>query len=895
MDSIRFWCFLFACIISPLISHAQAGMQEGILNLSAISPEKPVYLDGEVFEFNKQEYFDHPELGKLPFNAGCDDCFEILQERTIDSRLFYKKHTNGSEFYKQQFYGPVHFQNEKQQWVTIDPRLKPSKQSPNIFSALQQPLPVVIDLGSDFTSIQLKDKTIFKFNEKIQLYYIDKIGNKIQEQGRVDLSNFTAGDQGILNYEAWKSINRQCMVERGEVEVNYIVKDSAVLPGNVGFMVFEETFHLPEGFILKKDVNHGFTLEHGGWVGDIVLLDKNGDKLAVMKKPVVYDSNPNGFSDFEYPIFYELSQTGDEYVLLLKISVDWLKNKERVYPVVIDPVVKGSSRYNVGYMGFQFDPVCFDTSNYCSFPLRVVVPGKSTLVGAWFDARYNSKNSGCGIGTMCRKKDAAFKIKGPCGISPSQQGFWTCDSSKIISTIPGLCYGDSIPMFGPISCLPPSCPDHIIDFEMQTFHCSCPLPACDSACHVMRTGTWAITIAARTLEGWVDEDDVVCLGDSKILWANGRFGVPPYTYAWAPGGQTTRTDTVMPLTTTNYFCTITDQCNVSVVDNALLQVVQKPTLSFNVTDAICSGSNDGAIAVTASGTAGPYQYEWNTSPPQTTLAITNLKPGWYTVSVTDSLGCVKVDSIEVGFQNQLIINSTVDPVSCFGFNDGQIALNPIGTPGYTFQWGDGSSNAFRDSLVPGRYFVTVTDAIGCSDTVSFEIIEPPPFSVDAGMDQSIIAGSSVVLNPTIVPPANYVYTWSPSAFLNNANIENPIAAPDSSILYIITVSRPGNPDCFEMDSIRILIIPETEIYIPNAFTPNGDGKNDLFLPSGDLEIIDIQIFNRWGALVYQGINGWDGKNNGIEQPMGTYVYIIIVKSPYLEIRSRVKGNVTLIR
>lgn len=870
-------------------------MQESLINIYSFSQEPSKYEGSEIFKHTPGNYWKHPEFGMKPFNAKCEDCFELLHKRTVDSRIFYKKGTGGTEFFSQKFYGAAHYEDISGQWKTIDPRIKRDLLNPEKYTALNQPIPVTINLGQNLTSLKLLDGTDLIFNSEIELSVEDSEGKTLKKGLKGNVAKHTAGDDGVMSFGVWKGIDRLCEVQRSAIKTSYIINDKSSVPTGEGYLVFRETIIAAPGMKLQKKQGSGIELENKGWYGKLNLVNNRGKEMAYIGKPVVFDMSEHPEQDHSFPIFYQITLNKDQYFIDIKVSLKWLNSPNRNYPVTVDPIVQGSNRYNAGYMGFMFDPVCFDTSNYCFYPLTVTVPGKSTLVGAWFDARYNSKNSGCGIGTLCRKKDAAFQIVGPCNTSPRIAGFWTCDSNNIISTIPGLCYGDSIPMFGPVSCIPPSCPDHVLDFEMRTFHCSCILPACDTACHIMRTGTWNITIAARTLEGELWQDDIICEGVTKGLQGRGYFGVPPYTFNWSPGGQTTPTISVTPLNTTIYGLTITDQCNETVTDSGTLTVRPKPSLSLSMTNAFCSNSADGSATAIGSGTTGPYTYRWNTQPMQTGANAVNLVPGNYTVSVTDVFGCVHNDSIDVGFLNFLDIGATVEDISCFGWQDGSILITPNGSAPYVYAWSNSANVAQLNNLNSGKYTVTVTDSKGCWDTASYYIIEPPDFSVDAGIDQTVTSGTPVTLNPTVNPSGSYIYLWYPSTYLTDTSLINPSSIPDQTITYYIKVLRPGNPDCFEIDSITIIVVPEVNIYVPSAFTPNGDGKNDDFYPSGDAEIEMIQIFNRWGEMVYTGNTPWDGKSGGVNLPLGTYVYIIRAKSPYLEEYFDLKGNVTLLR
>lgn len=887
---------LFFLLLCASTGMAQRYLQDGVLNVLTFDEPPSQYMGDEIYRNTPDSLYHDPEFGRLPFNAQCGDCYELLQERTINTRLFYKNGTDGSTLYKQQSYGPLHYKDENKQWRTIDDRLKQVKDAPGRFEAMDQPIPVIVDLTGDFTQLNLKDGSSLQFNAHTTCFVLDQSGNKTMHFGSVHHPVYTAGNNGVIQYNAWPGIDRQYFVHRGEVKTGYVLQDRLNDLPDHGWLVFEETVRVDEGNTIQKKEG-GIPLPNGRWYGDYIVKDEFG-RLATIGQPTMYDSNPNPLPVEGWPICYELQEVQGTWKLRLLVDLEYLQSTERVYPVVIDPIVLGSNTYNAGYMGFPFDPVCFDVTNYCNYQMTVIVPGKSTVTSAWFDIKYYSKNGGCGIGTQCRKKDAAFYMEGPCGTSPRPNGYWTCDST-IISTIPGLCYGDSIAAYFRhlVLCdsVPPSCPDHVLDFEMRTMQCSCPPTTCDTACHIIRPGTWRITVEARTLEGFVLNNRTLCPGTSVDMQAFGSWGVPPYTYAWQPSGKTTKSITETPLATTTYYCTITDQCGITVVDTARITVREAPDVSLSKVDALCSGGSDGTATAMASGTQGPYQYKWNTDPVQTTGIASSLTPGWYRVTATDAFGCTITDSIQVGYVNLMEAGPTFTDVSCFGFDDGSITLQPQGTGPFTYQWDDSSGVQMRDSLAPGTYRVTVTDATGCVDTASVTISEPPALDVDAGQDQNIVEGQVANLQGTVMPPGTYAYEWRPPGTLSSPTALATNASPDSTTSYILHVSSAGNPDCWQEDSMTVFVLPQTKLYVPSAFSPNGDGQNDVFQPKGDAQILSIQIYNRWGNLLYEGVTGWNGNFEGQPQPVGTYIYVIKISEPLSEESTQLQGNVTLLR
>jgi gliding motility-associated-like protein len=246
----------------------------------------------------------------------------------------------------------------------------------------------------------------------------------------------------------------------------------------------------------------------------------------------------------------------------------------------------------------------------------------------------------------------------------------------------------------------------------------------------------------------------------------------------------------------------------------------------------------------------------------------------YSITVTTDNGCIDTDSVTVMITDTVVATTINDTLIC----EGEF-VNLFVNNGLFYQWTPDSylsnsaiSNPVATPLQSITYFVT--SYIGScfdEDTVTITVLDKP--EVNAGDDVTINQGESVQLNAT----GEGILSWSPSDNLSNSNIANPIASPLNTMNYTIQVT--GNNGCVSFDSVTVNVTHFHLIIVPNAFTPNGDGLNDnfQFFTKGIKEIVSVQIFNRWGQLVY-GINGneegWNGLFNGEASEMGTYIYRI---------------------
>lgn len=232
----------------------------------------------------------------------------------------------------------------------------------------------------------------------------------------------------------------------------------------------------------------------------------------------------------------------------------------------------------------------------------------------------------------------------------------------------------------------------------------------------------------------------------------------------------------------------------------------------------------------------------------------------------------------------------------------QFISNLTGIVTWNWNFGNGTgTNAppfIRTYSTANTYTVSlsVTNAAGCGSLPATNsiVINPNP-SINAGTDKFINAGGSVILDAVIANPSNYNFIWSPSQFLNADNVLNPVASPNATIDYsVLAIEKITN--CTATDNVTVNII--TGLYIPSGFTPNKDGRNDVWEIPGLALYPDAQVmvFNRYGEIVYQSKDyynrPWDGKYKGKDQPNGVFIYIIQLNDAE---KRMLKGVVTIIR
>ena len=335
-------------------------------------------------------------------------------------------------------------------------------------------------------------------------------------------------------------------------------------------------------------------------------------------------------------------------------------------------------------------------------------------------------------------------------------------------------------------------------------------------------------------------------------------------------------------------------------------VNQTPTIDAGNDTAICLGNN-----FTLNPTGGAT-YVWS---PSTYLSCTNCSNPIstptntikYYVTGTSVLACPNNDSILVKVKKPFTITSTGDASICIGKS---ITISANGAENYIWSPATGLSNPtiknpVANPTVSTTYQVIGFDSSNCFyDTayVQVDVFNYP--TVDIGKDTTIMGGSSIQFNPSASNDiVSWLWTASPSGTLNCYTCPKPIAKPVVNSTYTVEVKN--SIGCATVDQINIIVLcADGKIYIPNAFTPNNDGRNDWFyvIGNGVQTIKTFQIFDRWGKVIFDRRNipansktdGWNGQVNSVDLPIGVYPYIVEVICGDGALY-KLNGSVTLIR
>jgi gliding motility-associated-like protein len=394
-------------------------------------------------------------------------------------------------------------------------------------------------------------------------------------------------------------------------------------------------------------------------------------------------------------------------------------------------------------------------------------------------------------------------------------------------------------------------------------------------------------------------DTLICIPDGVQLRAIGN-GI----FSWTPGtamvNGNTATPTVNPVTTTTYAvhlddngCINHDSVKVRVVDHVTLQAMNDTT--------ICQGDTI-RLHLQSDGLA----YHWE--PVNQVLNFTEPNPKavtWFTTSyqVTARIGsCMALDRVVVTTVPYPVAIAGPDTTICFATT----AQLKGSTEANIFAWLPASTLSNLNILNPvatptttTAYVLSAYENKGCPkpgyDTVVVKVL--PDINAFAGRDTAVVIGQPLQLQAT----GGVKYQWTPATGLSNQVIANPVAnygRPSSGIVYKVLVYNEAG--CVDSAYLKVKVFQTMPtVFVPNAFTPDRNGRNDLLRPIAvGMAYIDyFQIFNRWGQLVFRtstNEHGWDGTVAGKLQPSGTYVWVVkavdYTGAPYMQ-----RGTLVLIR
>lgn len=400
------------------------------------------------------------------------------------------------------------------------------------------------------------------------------------------------------------------------------------------------------------------------------------------------------------------------------------------------------------------------------------------------------------------------------------------------------------------------------------------------------------------ITGVAKGEPVLCHGgNSGALSFRVLNGTPPFLFSWerlggGPSGSghldTLETEVrIDRLPAGSYLVEVRDTFGNDAVFPAFIPeppplMLRLEPSDFNGFNIACAGGKNGSLSALASGGSPPYAFEWGNGQQQSDIG--GLGMGQYGVTVKDTNGCAsQADAILVEPLPVSLAAVFTNP-NCEGPYTGTISVAGVsgGVAPYRFSISNGP---FQESpeffgLGEGRYTLSLRDANGCraDTTAQLRASEIPIIGIPDNYQLRL--GYSLQLSPAlnIVPKT---VQWTPKEGLSCANCLQPEAIPAQNTVYTLSVTSVD--DCVTTDSVAVTILKYRPFFVPNAFSPNGDGSNDAFTVFAGpalKRLKSLRVYSRWGELIFERLDlpasdpsfGWDGRFKGETLQEGVFVW-----------------------
>lgn len=443
---------------------------------------------------------------------------------------------------------------------------------------------------------------------------------------------------------------------------------------------------------------------------------------------------------------------------------------------------------------------------------------------------------------------------------------------------------------------------------------STTIPAGTYTCLVTDGNGCAITLNFNITEpaGFAitqTQGTILCNGGTTTASITALGGIGPYTYAWSPSGGSAATS--IALYAGSYSCVATDANGCLSTANFVIGEPALLTATANSTPVACGTGTLGTADVVATGGVSPYAYVWSPSGGTGTTA-TGLAAGTYTVDVTDANGCTANATVNVIVNLAPTALFTATPLSgceplCVEFTDNS-TISASGTiASWNWDFGDGTTDTDINPthcFDAGSYDITlsVKSTDGCISTITLPnhitVYPNPVAQFSASPQPTTLLDSEIFFTNTSTGAAAWLWNFG-DASSTTSQQQNPSFTYVDANCYDVSLTAISADGCDNTVVSEVCIEPGLALYVPNAFTPDGDFRNDTFMPSCmgiDPKSYEFSVFNRWGNNVFftQNLNAsWDGSYKGERCQIDTYIWKLKVVSTTGK-QYDLMGKVTLI-
>ena len=444
----------------------------------------------------------------------------------------------------------------------------------------------------------------------------------------------------------------------------------------------------------------------------------------------------------------------------------------------------------------------------------------------------------------------------------------------------------------------------------------------ETSCNPLDTGQMVVVLTNQygcdstvvTLTSLLPPDDcgieaslagstIPCWEVQGTLTLMATLGQPPFDYVFSGPvngsgsiSQANQPETISGLPSGQYTVVITSSNSQSTTLNAQILQLLPPSVTLEVASDFsgyavsCFGETDGSAQAMATGGQPPYQFLWSNGDASPQPA--DLAAGSYEVTVTDANNCTASGDILLNEPPSFQISFAVNDLDCFGQNDGAIFVETEGGAGpyqFSLEGGEFQGPNVFTGLPAGVFEVTALDANGCEASEIIGINAPVPVDVELGDDEFIKIGESATLTAIVNLPYDSLakIAWTGLDTVECPTCLKQPVAPLFTTTY--TVSITANNGCQDEDALTVYVDRRKQVYVPNAFSPNEDGLNDVFMifakPNTVAKIRTFLVFSRWGETVFEYYNfqpndpayGWDGRHRSERMNPAVFVWFAEVE------------------
>ncbi len=399
-------------------------------------------------------------------------------------------------------------------------------------------------------------------------------------------------------------------------------------------------------------------------------------------------------------------------------------------------------------------------------------------------------------------------------------------------------------------------------------------------------------------------DTLLCPNETVTIYASGAV-----SYEWTPGVGLSDSTQPSPLvslppdTTVTYAVTGTGANGCTSTDNIRVESAAPITLTPSVINAICHGECSGEASVNPDGGYGPlsnWSFAWKNSSGQQVdqgLSAKNLCAGDYTITATDEIGCTASEDTTIGQPPEFLIEGfSIKDETCYGDCSGKVRIDAPTAVSYEIRQNNGNSITSSDSvfenLCADTYTITAINPVGCTTQETAQVSSPPEVVSkfeyspnEANIREPGIHFSNLSLEAT-------QYFWDFGDGDSSTAVSPSHTFPDSSNgVYTVCLKAMNDSGCVDTTCKPVEVKEVFSIFVPNAFTPDGDGTNDGFMPiirGHEPGSYNLKIFDRWGELIWVSNTvgeKWKGSVKGVEKKATSDVYVW-----KLRVREKVSGK-----